>query len=103
MAEATVNIKVTELEPFARFVRAVVEVDAAFCDLSGAALSEKASEAVAKLHVALEELSGNTPSPVYARSETIAAQHTMVLHDLGERTLEQMLREQATRPPRRTG
>jgi hypothetical protein len=103
MAEVTVNIKVTDLEPFARFIGRIVAANDAFRSLSveeAKALPANAAKGMTELQSALRSLAGVPAAPIY---EAAVRAQTEALRDLGAQTAERMLREQAARLPRRTG
>ena len=103
MADATVNIEVTGMEPFAQFIAKIAQANDAFRSLSVEevkALPTSAAEGIAKLQSALRALAGEPATPIY---EAAVRAQTDALRGLGEQTAERMLREQAARSPRRTG
>lgn len=105
MADATVNIRVTDLEPFARFIGKIVQANDAFCRLSAEeaeTLPASAADGLTKLQAALRVLANEPVAPIYEVVTQTQAQ-TEALRGFGERTLAQMHREQAMRSPRRTG
>jgi hypothetical protein len=68
MADATVNIKVTDMEPFARFIGRIVAANDAFRSLSAEeaeALPANAAKGIAELQAALRELSNRPVAPVH--------------------------------------
>jgi hypothetical protein len=68
MADATVNIKVTGMEPFAQFIGKAAQANDAFRSLSAEeakALPAKAAEGIAKLQSALRALAGEPAAPIY--------------------------------------
>jgi hypothetical protein len=108
MADATVNIKVTDLEPFARFISRIATANAAFRGLSAEeakTLPANAVKGIAELQDALAEL-GKKPA---ARVRTEGSQPNQVNITMNPRPeamnaalVSAMGREQA-RVRRRTG
>lgn len=103
MADVTVNVKITDLEPFARFIGKIAAANDAFRSLSAEeakALPVNAATGIAELQSALRSLAGVPAAPIY---EAAVRAQTEALRSLGVQTAERMCREQAARSPRRTG
>lgn len=108
MADATVNIKVTDMEPFARFIGRIVAANDAFRDLSVEevkALPANAAKGIAELQAALRELGKGPVSPV--RTDGSKPSQFHITMDPSPAAMDAalqgaMMREQA-RARRRTG